>query len=101
MSENNPNEVDIVPSDNEIRKYNELSKEDWMHPFCKSCYVVYKKQCNDIDIFLDIKKEGNLLNISEIRSKIDTFIDETIFDQEYLYKLEYIINLLFDCITSR
>jgi hypothetical protein len=95
---------DNVPTDDEIIEYDEKSKDGWSvsdHPFCKSCYDVYKRQCKDIETFLGIKKEGNLLDLQEIHSKIDQFIDNPRYNKEYLQKLEMIIGLLFDCITSR
>jgi hypothetical protein len=95
---------DNVPTVDEIIEYNEKSKDGWSvsdHPFCKSCYDVYKRQCKDIETFLGIKKEGILLDLSEIHSKLYKIIKQTEYTVEYVQKLENIIQLLLDCITSR
>ena len=90
--------------DNEILDYNELSKDNWLisyHPICKSCYNVYKTQCKDIETYLGIKKEGDSLDLKEIHSKIFKIIKQPKYNIKYIYKLEHIIQLLSDCITSR
>jgi len=87
-----------------IREYDRPSNGDWTvsyHPFCKSCYEVYKTQCKEIETYFDIKNNSKELDLPKIKSKIDIIIDKHVFDQEYLHKIERIIDLLFDCITSR
>ena len=95
---------DNVPTDNEILKYNEMSKDGWMvsyHPFCKSCYEVYKMQCKEIERMLDIETQGDLISVSEIHNKIIDIIKRTRYEIEYIHELEHYIKTMTDCITSR
>lgn len=96
--------INTIPSLQEIKDYLKLSDDNWLlsrYPFCNSCHNLYKKNCQKIESYFKIKYSGST-NIKEIRKKVSIlFSTGNPCDKKYIDKLEIVLQLFIDCISSR